>query len=1188
MPGRCSVVGLRRESARRRVRALTGRRGRASFRPACPRPPRAFATHRRPPSPAVPRAALSFRSAGSAACLGLVVVALSACRPGTALHGRYNNFRAYYNAYYNAEQKLEEGEETLQGRNQKIDRGRLVELFPTGGASGGGGAFQETIDKSAELLRDRPTSKWADDALLLIGKAYFYQSNFAGAEQKFRETAQAAENRGEARLADEARFWLGRTFAASERYDDGVAILQDALAEPDIDASWRAQIQLALGELYGRAQRWTDAAVALREGIEGVGDSDLATRAYLLLGQVEEALGNWDAAAEAYDLAARRAPAYELEYAARLSEALVLGLDAGRTEEAVTRIARMRRDDKNFQQRAEVELAWARIEAAAGDEASASQRLRNVLYDDELAGTAVRGEAHFRLGEFYRDVRGDFVRAAAHFDSAATALPAAPGAAVQLSRSAIRDADRTAETFRSVSATSARMREIDSLVTLAGLGEEAFAARIEAIEAARLETFLAAQRQTDQLRANQAFQGEGGAVDTRAQGAAARAEAGFLGHRDPTTVQAGLIAFQQVWGDRALVPDWRRRAAIEAGPVASGVGSGGEVASRTRFPAGQGPPPLDLSAIPRTPEQLQAYAVELAELRYELANALFLSLGRPDSAVALYHRILDETPDAPVSTRARYALAEIEYAAGRVDAAAPFFQDVIDADSASTLAAAARLRLGQAPPDPEDRPEISDGSAEAFAAARARWTAGDPLGAMQDFIALGASDPDAPVAPRAFLAGAVAYADFARGDSLRLLSALPDSLAPALFRPPAPVDSTLDAPTESLADAPPTDAPPAGEISDEAVELPTQLPTPEGLPSEELETAGSRERPAGSRPAREAETVGSGESDDELLPISRKRRERDAPAEIDDVPRDLPVDDERRPADREDRAVEAPAPDAARAPLDEAVRPLDAPAEPQQIQAPQLDPVDEPVSVEPLSADSTASSDAAAAPDAAAPDGQVSDGLVPDEPTQAEPLVVPGFTLGDYLDALAARYPGTPEAERAETLSASLPRAPVAAPASAAAAPSPPPVAADAAPPSPSPQEAPASQPDASQPETLDAPTPTPAAPPQPSVDLGASPYGTFGGPIDAAVGGYTRRTIGLAGVDEARELARQLAAEGFRTAAATDGEDLFVIVGQYPTDKALAVASAELPAAVLGSGTSVVQIQSIELVPLVDGEDER
>ena len=1181
----------------------------------------------------MPRAALSFRSLGSAACLGLVVVALAGCRPGTALHGRYNNFRAYYNAYYNAEQKLEEGEEALQARNQKIDRARLVELFPTGGTSGGGGAFQETIDKSAELLRDRPTSKWADDALLLIGKAYFYQSNFAGAEQKFRETAQAAENRGEARLADEARFWLGRTFAASERYDDGVAILQDALAEPDIDPRWRAQIQLALGELYGQAQRWTDASTALRDGIEGVGDSDLATRAYLLLGQVEEARESWDAAAEAYDLAARRAPAYELEYAARLSEALVLGLDAGRTEESVERISRMRRDDKNFQQRAEVELAWARIEAAAGEDASASQRFQNVLYDDELAGTAVRGEAHFRLGEFYRDARGDFVRAAAHFDSAATALPSTPDASVQLSRSAIRDADRTAETFRSVSATSARMSEIDSLVTLAGLGEEAFAARIEEIEAARLESFLAAQRQTNQLRANQAFQGDADAIGTQSQTAAARAEAGFLGHRDPATVQAGLIAFQQVWGDRALVPDWRRRAAIEAAPVASGVGSGGDVDGRTRFPAGQGPPPLDLSAIPRTPQKLQEYTVEMAELRYELANALFLSLGRPDSAVALYRRILDETPDAPVSARARYALAEIEYTAGRADAAAPLFQDVIDADSASALAAAARLRLGQArPPEPEDRPEISDGAAEAFAAARARWTGGDPVGAMQDFVALAESDPDAPVAPRALLAGAVAYADFARGDTLRLMSALPDSLAPALFYTPAAPDASADAPTETPVEAEPADelaselaervdsADEPVDSADEPVDPTDELVEPLTEPIDERVEPADERTPDEESPAREPgdvrpigtpEAVRPSEPDDDELVSARRAQRKDA-VEPDDVVRDrddvLELDDVRRedrgvdirddvrPGDRvDDAAPVAPADslaphadpsaeDTTLVPLDDAPRQLDAPVdsvEPDRPAAPT--PLEE--EVDELARDDSALIDSLSIDPLAVPDVVE---LATGDSAQVAPLIVPGFTLADYLDALAARYPGTAEAERAETLSASLPRAPEAgSPVEGPTAAAPPPVL--------DPETAPPSEPDPADP--VDAPSepvdpltePTPAPRPTPSVDLDASPYGTFGAqPIDPAAGGYTRRTIALADAAEASELVRQLVAEGFRSAVATDGADVFVIVGQYPTDKALAIAAAELPAAALGSGTAVIEVQSVDLVPLVDGEDER
>jgi len=1069
---------------------------------------------------------------------------LTGCRSGTALHSRYNDFRAYYNAYYNAERKLEEGEETLQARNQKVDRGRLVELFPTGTATGRSGTFQETVDKSAELLRDRPGSKWADDALLLIGKAYFYQRNFVGAEQKFRETTQAAEVRNQPRLADEARFWLGRTFAATERYDDGVAVLQDALAQTEIDPRWRAQIQLALGELYGRAERWEEAAAAIREGIATVGDRELAARAYLLLGQVEEASGNWDAAADAYALAARRAPAYELQYAARLNEALVLGLDAGRADEALVRIRAMRRDDKNFPQRAEVELAWARIQTASGDATGASRRFRNVLYDETLAGGQVRGEAHYRFAEFYRDTAKDFVRASAHFDTAATALPALPDASVRLSRAAIQDSRRVAETFTSIAETSQRMAEIDSLVALASLSDEDFEARMVEIEAERLRVFIEEQRQTNQLRANEAFRNTDTSARTASQQEGGRGPgqpnlAGFLGHREPTTLQSGQIAFEQAWGDRPLVPNWRRRVAIEASAIAI-AGQTGEAQSQSRLPTGQGPPPLDLSNVPRTPAQQQRLGVEMAELRYELANALFLSLGRADSAVVLYQQILGETPDAPVAPRARYALAEVEYAAGRTEAATPLFQDVIDADPESELARAARIRLGIAPVGESEEPsDVADRSVGQFSAARLQWGEGDPLGAMMAFIALGETDPDAPGAPRAFLAGAAAYADFARGDSLLLMAALPDSLAPALFR-----DTTE---TELATDE--------MEASEDTVSVDAQLEDVDLLPS-------------GTRRVSDEEAV---DVDDEML----RRRQAPRPVEAEEVNVDEDMDAEDKDRGAIDEDVDPPL--QREVPPEPVDRQLE---EDLEIEADSLSGSVEAVRTDSLLASIMESDSLLVSEDSTV----VLDSLVPldslalADSLRADSLRVPeppAFTLADYLDALVERYPGTIEAEQAQALSAALPRLEPLTP-SEGAEPE-------------AEEEVAIAAPDTPEPDDDADPPVVPGRPVASPIDLDASPYGTFGSqPINLAAGGFSRRTNGLADVAEASELVRQLVEEGFRAAVGTDGEDIFVVVGQYPSDKDLAIASAELPAATLGAGTGIVRLEDIELLPLANSEDGR
>ena len=759
----------------------------------------------RPARPAVP----------AALALAVAFATLSGC--GALFGGRYNNFRAYYNTYYNATRSLEEGERALLNTTTPVDRSRLVELFPTGGAGGSNTTFDLAISKSAELLRQRPDSKWADDALLVIGKAYFYERNFAGAEQKFRETIAAAGVADDRRLADEARFWLGRTLAAADRYDEGVLALREALQQPDGNRYWQARMHLALGELNARAGRWDAATVDLRDGLDAIRDADLGARAALLLGQVEEAAGRYDAAADAYELALDRRPAYEIAFAAEINRGLVLGLDAGRAPDGLAVLDGMARDDKNFQRRAEVALAQARVLAAADRPDDAEARFRTILYDPDLAGQAQRGEAHYRLAEFYRDVRGDYVTAAAHFDTAATSISNVPTAAQRPSRAAILGTTTLASTYQTVARTSLRIAAIDSVLALGALDDDAFAARIAEIESVRRAEWVRERREADALRAVQDFGGTGSiqtpfgqeqrgvtnqrgvntaagtagrGVNTPGQGgspadaAASTVATGYLGYRDPRTLQSGQLEFQRIYGDRPLVPNWRRRSALQG--VATSSGTAGS--EREDFTPGAtalaGPPPLDLSDIPRTPAARSALELDRAALRYELANTFFLALDRPDRAAVLYRQILAETPDAPVAPRTRYALAELEAGAGQ-DASA-LYRDVAESDSASALGRAARARLEGRDPE-EAAPAVTDDADDRYAAARTLWDDGDPLGAARALVLLGDADPSAPGAPRAFLAAALAYADTIQRDSVALAAPMPQDLVPAaLFADAAP------------------------------------------------------------------------------------------------------------------------------------------------------------------------------------------------------------------------------------------------------------------------------------------------------------------------------------------------------------------------------------------------------------------
>lgn len=1080
--------------------------------------------------------------AGLTLLLAAAAVA-SGCRQGTFLGDRYNNFRAYYNTFYNARKAFEEGEEQLIRLDERVDRSLFLPIFadvpaeasptPTPGATSG--PFQDAVDKSADLLRERPTSKWADDALLLIGRSYFYQRNLVGAEGKFRETIAAAEERGEEALVDEARFWLGRTLAAQERYDEAVLVLEEGLARDGLSRYWRARMQLALAEQYVQQRLWDEAAAALETGLADVRDADLAGRAYFLLGQVREAKGDYEGAAAAYAAVEDHRPYYELLYAAQLSRALVLGLYAGRHDDALALARQMRRDDKHFQKRAEVELAYARLLAAAGRHGEARERFEELLYGDDFTSAAVpRNEVHYYYGAFYRDQLNDYVRAAAYLDTASTGLRTDPGREALLTHAALTGVRREAEAFLDYAAIARELAEADSLLDLGALDDDAFAARVAEIEAERRRAWEEEQRRLAALQAQAGF--EGGPVGvvggdpynrppagTPPPGAA---DAGFLNYRDVVRLQDALVAFQSVWGDRPLVPNWRRRQAIGSGVADEALADVGATGGIRSGQTQGGPPPLDLSAVPRTPEARARLLTERASLRYELGNVLFLSLARPDSAAYWYGLVVEKDASEPVAARALYALAEVRREQGRTAEAEALYRRLLETAPESDLAGPAREWLGLPPLEADDATEAAGRAAAAYDDAYARWRRGDHPGAVRGFLDLAAAFGETDQVPRALLAAAEAFAEWARHDTLDVEDGIPAELVP-----PALLDS-LAAHAEAV--------PPPPEVPEAAP------PAPEGGEQDALETLQDAAEPAEDEPVEDKPV-----EDESLDPLGLGDESFEE------------LEDEEVPSEAEG---ELPVPPVNGAP--EPVTETDStavtgPLEAAEAEAP-LDPIPTPADTMIAVADTTlavADTTVAVADTTIA----VADTTVAVADTST---AVPGVPLVDLLAFVETQYAGTPYAERARThRTALLELAGIPVDAQDPTAPG-----------------TPAAQPVVGLPAA-----PADASLPPDIVSL--LPSETFGlegtTPINMEVGGFSWRLTAVAEPGEAYALLRTHAEQGLRTGVVREEGEGYagfaLLVGQFASVAEAEATRGALPAVASEAAPRVVALSGLRLLREAD-----
>jgi len=80
---------------------------------------------------------------------------------------------AYFNTFYNAKRYYKKAyHETLRNRTNNLTSSEKTN-------------YGKAIEKASKLLRLYPESNYVDDALLLMGKAYYFQREYHQALRKF-------------------------------------------------------------------------------------------------------------------------------------------------------------------------------------------------------------------------------------------------------------------------------------------------------------------------------------------------------------------------------------------------------------------------------------------------------------------------------------------------------------------------------------------------------------------------------------------------------------------------------------------------------------------------------------------------------------------------------------------------------------------------------------------------------------------------------------------------------------------------------------------------------------------------------------------------------------------------------------------------------------------------------------------
>ncbi|MFH1011455.1 MAG: tetratricopeptide repeat protein [bacterium] len=324
-------------------------------------------------------------------------VALICLLGGVAVFGQSC---AYYNTFYNAKKHFEAGERA--NRNRPTGQSRDVQNY------------RKCIETGSRLLELYPKSRWVDNCLLLMGKAYYRSGEFPRAQRKFEELL---SNFPKSRLVPEARLWLAEALIEMKRPAEALTILQQLRASPGAKAFW-ARASLRMGRIHFDAKRYGDAATAYQDASGRFRDRADRAEALFMYGRSLFLRNDFEAAKAVFERLPKLKPSRELIYMAMVE----LGrckAELGDTQGALELLERLREDIQFQNYSSGIELTLAKIASEQGDSDEATRTYQDYLQTNP--SDTGKAEAFFRLGVIYRDDYCDLHQAAAYFDSVPTA-----------------------------------------------------------------------------------------------------------------------------------------------------------------------------------------------------------------------------------------------------------------------------------------------------------------------------------------------------------------------------------------------------------------------------------------------------------------------------------------------------------------------------------------------------------------------------------------------------------------------------------------------------------------------------------------------------------------------------------------------------------------------------------------------
>lgn len=274
----------------------------------------------------------------------------------------WHNMVAHFNTYYHAQMILDEAVLKLENAH-KDDFTKIVPVFPDGGEAAAKSItsnMEEVMMKTSKLIQAHPTSKWVDDAYLLLYQSYFYKYDLFAALEGFQYIYSQFNDR---EIKYDAQLWIMRTLIRQKKYYDAESIYGLILQEKNFPKRLNKLLYQSAADLYISEGKNKQALEMMVKVLPLARTRTEKYRTNFILGQLYYALGKYQLSYNHFERTIKLYPPYEYAFQANLGLSRMQSKLPGKTAKNTRKyLKRMLKDDKNIEYFDEIYYELANLE----------------------------------------------------------------------------------------------------------------------------------------------------------------------------------------------------------------------------------------------------------------------------------------------------------------------------------------------------------------------------------------------------------------------------------------------------------------------------------------------------------------------------------------------------------------------------------------------------------------------------------------------------------------------------------------------------------------------------------------------------------------------------------------------------------------------------------------------------------